>query len=349
MIKNEEITLKEVIEKYKNLILYFRTKWILIGIITALGIILGLLYSKSKVPTYTATLTFALEDDKSSGGLGAVLSSQIGFDIGGGTSSAGGMFSGANLISLFKSRKMIEQTLLKPFINNGKISTLAEMYIEIKGWRKKTNLNNIEFNPNTKREDFTRSQDSLLGKIYEELILGPLSVEQNDKKVSIINIETATENELFSKYFTEALAENVSKFYIETKSRKARINFEILQKQTDSIQNVLFGSIRGVAVANDNTFNLNPALNVHMTTSAKHQVSVQANTAILTELVKQLELSKVTLRKETPLIQIIDRPILPLKITKIGKVKSSIIGGLIGLILILSFLSIKRAIKNNLN
>jgi hypothetical protein len=36
-------------------------------------------------------------------------------------------------------------------------------------------------------------------------------------------------------------------------------------------------------------------------------VDVQANTAILTELVKQSELAKVTLRKETPLIQIIDR------------------------------------------
>jgi hypothetical protein len=42
-------------------------------------------------------------------------------------------------------------------------------------------------------------------------------------------------------------------------------------------------------------------------------VDVQANTAILTEeLVKQTELAKVTLRKETPLIQIMNGPILPL-------------------------------------
>jgi uncharacterized protein involved in exopolysaccharide biosynthesis len=58
-------------------------------------------------------------------------------------------------------------------------------------------------------------------------------------------------------------------------------------------------------------------------------VDVQANTAILTELVKQTELAKVTLRKETPLIQVIDRPILPLPKEKIGKAKGIVFGGIL--------------------
>jgi uncharacterized protein involved in exopolysaccharide biosynthesis len=53
---------------------------------------------------------------------------------------------------------------------------------------------------------------------------------------------------------------------------------------------------------------------------------VQANTAILTQLVTNLEMAKVSLRKETPLIQVIDRPILPLKKEKVGKLKSLILG-----------------------
>jgi hypothetical protein len=39
---------------------------------------------------------------------------------------------------------------------------------------------------------------------------------------------------------------------------------------------------------------------------------------ILTELIKQVELAKVTLRKEKPLIQVIDRPILPLPKERFG-------------------------------
>jgi hypothetical protein len=86
---------------------------------------------------------------------------------------------------------------------------------------------------------------------------------------------------------------------------------DVLRRQANSIGRALNGAITGVAVANDNTFNLNPALNVRRAPSARRQVDVQANTAILTELVKQSELAKVTLRKDTPLIQVIDKPILP--------------------------------------
>lgn len=99
-----------------------------------------------------------------------------------------------------------------------------------------------------------------------------------------------------------------------------------MQKQTDSVRGELNGAITGVAVANDNTFGLNPALNVKRTPSARRQVDVQANAAILTELVKQSELAKVTLRRETPLIQIIDKPILPLKKERFGKAKGLVLG-----------------------
>jgi hypothetical protein len=51
------------------------------------------------------------------------------------------------------------------------------------------------------------------------------------------------------------------------------------------------------------------------------QRQVDASIRRFSELVKQSELAKVTLRKETPLIQIIDRPILPLLKERFGKVK----------------------------
>ena len=112
-----------------------------------------------------------------------------------------------------------------------------------------------------------------------------------------------------------------------------------------SIRKELNGAITGVAIANDNTFNLNPALNVRRTPSARRQVDVQANTAILTELVKQSELAKVTLRKETPLIQVIDRPILPLPKQRFGKVKGLFFGGSLACFFTILFLISKRLLK----
>ena len=90
---------------------------------------------------------------------------------------------------------------------------------------------------------------------------------------------------------------------------------------------------------------MNPALNVRRAPSARRQVDVQANTAILTELVKQSEMAKVTLRKETPLIQVIDRPILPLKKERLGKVKGFILGGFLVGILAVFFLISRRFLK----
>ena len=140
-------------------------------------------------------------------------------------------------------------------------------------------------------------------------------------------------------------SKQVSDFYVDTKSKKARMNMAILQHQTDSIRAELNGAITGVAVANDNTFMLNPALNVNRAPSVKRQVDVQANTAILTELIKQVELAKVTLRKETPLIQVIDRPILPLPKEKFGKANGILMGGFVAVFLIILGLIGRRLIN----
>ncbi len=328
-MENDEITLKELLDKAKEWYYYLLSQWKIIVVAGVLGAALGLAYSMSKKPIYTATLSFALEGENSGGmGGGALgLASSFGIDLG---SNGGGVFSGSNLTELFKSRSIVEQTLMQPILFGTDTISLAEMYLRINGsrasWDKDPKLKAIQFPPLTKLKYFTRAHDSIMGMMYVSLAKSNLIVAQKDKKVAITSIEFKSENELFAKAFVEALSKEVSDFYIITKSKKARMNMAILQKQTDSIRAELNGAITGVAIANDNAFMLNPALNVNRTPSAKRQVDVQANTAILTELIKQVEMAKVTLRKETPLIQVVDRPILPLPKEKFGK-KSGVFYG----------------------
>jgi hypothetical protein len=350
--QNDEISLKELIDKAKEWYAYLLSQWRVILLAGVIGAAIGLTYSFIKKPVYTATLSFALEDEKSGGGLGGALglASSFGLDLGGG---GGSIFTGSNLTELFKSRRMVEQTLLTEVTVDGKSISLAEMYIQNnewrEGWKDKAKFSGIQFAPKADRKKFTRVQDSILGLIYSNLSKTALTVAQKDKKIAIINIDVVSTNELFSKYFTEALAKEVSDFYIATKSKKSRENMAILEKQTDSIRRELNAAITGVAVANDNTFSLNPALNVRHAPSARRQVDVQANTAILTELVKQSELAKVTLRKETPLIQIIDRPILPLKKEKFGKAKGIVTGGFLAGFFVVLVLMIRRILKQLYN
>ncbi|UWY28638.1 Wzz/FepE/Etk N-terminal domain-containing protein [Flavobacterium sp. TR2] len=344
-VENSEISLKELIQIVNEWKGYLLSKWRILVLMGLIGGVLGFVYSYFKKPIYTATLTFALEDEKTGGGLGGALglASTFGIDIGGG--GGGSMFTGLNLTELFKSRRMVEKTLLVPVNVNGKVISLAEMYIQDKKWREKwedsPKLKNIQF-VNQDESKFTRVHDSILGMIYQNLYKNSLSVVQKDKKISIISMDVSSNDELFSLYFCEALARQVGEFYVETKSKKARKNMEILERQVDSVRAELNSAITGVAIANDNAFNLNPALNIRRAPSARRQVDVQANTAILSELVKQSELAKVTLRKETPLIQVIDRPILPLPKEKTSKVKGIVFGGFLFTVLTILFLILKR-------
>ena len=329
--ENDEISLKELVLKIKEWYQFLISKWKLIVLMGVIGGVIGFTYAYFQKPTYKAVLTFAMEEEKSGGGgLGGALglASQFGIDLG---SSGGGAFSGANLIELMKSRKLVEKTLLSPIEVDGKAQSLVEYYLAFneikKDWDEKPLLKNVSFPIDADRTKFTLQQDSILKNLAAGLIKTDLVISQKDKKVSILSIEMNSTNEQFAKVFCETIAKETSEYYVEIKSKKSKMNVDILQHQADSIRAELNSAITGVAAAADNVFNLNSAMNVRRTPSARRQVDVQANTAILTQLVGNLELAKVTLRKETPLLQIIDRPSFPLEKEKVGKLKSLVLGG----------------------
>ena len=346
-IGNDEISLKELIQKIQDWIAYLKTQWKLIIGIAVLGGIIGFVYASFQKPNYLATTTFVLEEDKGGGGGAMGLASSLGFDLGGG--GGGGLFTSTNIIELMKSRLVVEKTLLNPVQIAGKEISLVEYYLQINrtrdAWVKNPLLYKINFPVNADRTKFSLQQDSILYGISSGLTKNSLVIAQKDKKVSIISLTVKSENELFSKFFCEQLLKETSDFYIETKSKKSRLNVDILQHQADSIRAELNSAITGVATASDNVYNLNPALNVKRTPSTRRQIDVQANTAILTQLVAQLELSKVSLRKETPLVQLIDRPILPLEKEQLGRLKSLVLGGFLAGFLTVLYLVFGRLYK----
>ena len=347
-IDNDEISLKELIQKIKEWVAYLKTQRKVIFGIAAIGAIIGFTYASFQKPIYHATTTFVLEEDKGGGGLGGAmgLASSFGLDLGGG---GGGLFSSSNIMELMKSRFVVEKTLLNPVQIGSKEMSIADYYIQVnalnEAWAKKPEIANISFPANADRIKFSLLQDSILNEISKDLISENLTILQKDKKVSIISLTVKSENELFSKLFCEQLLKETSDFYIETKSKKSRLNVDVLQRQVDSIRAELNNAITGVATASDNVYNLNPAFNVKKTPGTKKQVDVQANTAILTQLVAQLEISKVSLRKETPLVQLIDRPILPLPNEKLGRIKAFVLGGFLAGFLSILYLIFGRLYK----
>jgi hypothetical protein len=350
-VDNDEISLKEFILKLKEWWAYLLSQWKLIIGLAFIGALLGLAYASFSKPIYKAEFSFVLENEESSGGLGGAsgLASQLGLGLGSGGNS--GVFAGDNLLELMKSRSMVLKALLSPVRVKNKDLSLADYYISLKdmnlGWGGNDHLKAPSFPINADISKFNREQDSILKEIHQDIIKNKLTVSKSDKNISILKVEVKSVDEIFSKAFSEAIVSVVSNFYVDTKTRKSKTNVAILQHQVDSIRNQLNMAISGVAQSNDAIPNLNVARQVLRSNGQQRQVDVQANSTILFELVKNLELSKMSLRKETPLIQVIEYPSLPLFVERVGKLKGTFIGCFTSTFLIVFFLLGKAMLKRN--
>lgn len=290
----------------RSAILYLRRKYLIILIAVLLGMAFGIFYSSIKKPLYNGTVSFSLEGDEgSSGGNLLSLAAQFGLDIGGG---ATGIFQGDNIMELFKSRRMIETTLLLPYENSG--VSFADKFLDITEWRKNYNWPTKLFPADT-TQSFSRFQDSVMGLEYEYITEGLLFIEKPDIKLNIYNITFKSHNEEFTKQFVQALVTEVTNFYVTTKSNRARYNVDVLQKRTDSVRRAFDRALYGKAAIQD--ANLNSAFQLPMVGVEKKQTDIAVLSTAYGELLKNLELSKFALLKEVPYIQVIDVPHYPLE------------------------------------
>jgi hypothetical protein len=346
-----ETSLVEIISILKVYLNYLLTKWIIILIFGLSGGAIGLIVSLVNKPVYTAHLSFSLMEKSSSGGL-ADLASTFGISgLGGGNNSA---FSGDNLLEIFKSRYAIEKTLLTPVIYNGKKQNLVEVYIEFSEYRKlwaKNKKNNklqyLSYPLGLSREKFTRLQDSVLYSFYEGFIKSnSLLVLRKDKKISIVNMDFTSRNEQFSKMFLETLMDQTYKFYKESKTLQSRANVNMMQHTADSIKALYESAIyKGASIS---SININQALQFAAVPRIKQEHNAQLYGTVYAEVLKNLETLKLDMARETPMVQIIDMPRYPLKMTRLGKVKGIFIGGILGGILIIAWLLGIRFFKQNM-
>jgi hypothetical protein len=341
-MSNNEITVKQLILRLNEWIIFLLSKKKIIITVGIAGMLLGITYSLLSKKVYEAEMTFAMEEK--AGGLGGYssIASQFGIDLGKGSES--GAFVGENIVELFKSRLIIESALLETAqFNEGK-ELLINRYIKSNELDKKLDAKDatkdIKYTEGRPRSEFSRGQDSVLHAICESIKKNDLSVGKIDKKLNIIKLQIKSADEEFAKHFCEVLTANVKDLYIDTKTQKARKNVDLLTKKADSVETLLHKEMYGAAVSMDQ--NLNPIRTELRVPYAQKQMNVEILTTVYGELLKNLEISKLALQKEEPIIQIIDRPIYPLNFKRPGKIKSGIIGGFLSGFICVLILVLRR-------
>ena len=278
-----------------------------IALLIAIGSMVGLSGVWLRPSKYQAELMLAVEEGESSGWQN--LLAQFGLDVGG--LNPGGIFEGESLVKLFKTRYMVERTLLEPMVVQGDSVLMVNYLYPYTKWGKRGS--HTEMTWTADRTDFTPLQDSLLLEVAQYVTKEVLDVYKPDKKLSLVYVNTIHENKYFAQAFTEAIVANTTSFFLESITAKARVNLEVLQNQRDSAGVALKAAIQRNANAQDNA--VNSIFQRAQVDKYASFVDLEIANALFIEITKNLTLAEIGLRKQTPLIQVVEHPAFPLKKT----------------------------------
>ena len=343
---NDEIQLKDILIKLSEYKTFLLSKKFTIIFVTGFFLVLGTVYALYSDKKYTAKLTFVVEDQQRGGeALGSMtgIASQFGFDIGGSSNTT---FSQNNILEFLKSRGVVEAALMQTRKVNKKEDLLIEHYLHINKikdlWESDIDLTPVSFHG-----ILTQNNDSVSGDIWMSIIEDELVVKLQSDEANIINLSYTSVNDEFAKIFVEALIEQMSEMYISHQTAQTNNTLDFLSSRSDSVFMELEIAEEEFAKVKDINQRIVKASGRLKELKLMRRVEV-LNTMYL-EIVKNLELSKLTLLNQTPIIQIIDKPILPLEVKENSKIFLGLLAAFLGGFLSLTFFVFRKLFKDALS
>jgi len=324
------ISLGAYVEGWKGFGRVLLSKWKTLTLLACLGLIGGGIWGYLHPQKHQARMLIAVEDDDTNGWQN--LLSQFGIDVGG--NNPGGIFKGESLVRLFKTRSRVESMLaLEMTFDDGKTSTIADRMLASSKHGKKSIFEGVHLPAD--RSQYTPLQDSLMAELYQEVITEILSVDKPERKLSLIEVSCIHEDKYLAKSMSEALVAQTSNFYVDVLTKKTRSNLDVLQREADSVRIALYDNLNASASSTD--LNVNPNRASLLVNQNRALVELQISVSLYGELIKNLKLAEIGVRKQTPIIQIADEPTFPLQRTGL-KLWQWALGGALGAVAVYIFL-----------
>jgi hypothetical protein len=313
------ISIKNFVAQAKDWAKYLAVRRVRIITVALIGGILGLMGALFSKPTYTGNLTFVLSSENNSGSGLMALASQFGLTFG----SKNNAFDGENIIKLFESKKMFERALFQTIPQNNQllINEICREEKFFKDWQKEPQLKSLI--PFTINDTATLGiKDSLITEVYKYALQHYLTLDKIEKELNFYKITVTSSNEHVSHFLPVALTDVTAKFYTEIKSDLAKRNLQMLEHEADSLKYLLDRSLQTSLVQREEVFNLNPVFQSAEAPAKKSEVQTRILQETYQTVLQNMEIARVTLRKVTPVYQVIDEPGLALRESKLGLVSS---------------------------
>ncbi|MBK6380887.1 MAG: hypothetical protein IPO01_00200 [Chitinophagaceae bacterium] len=310
--------------------------WLIAIIAAAFG---GFFYymAKQSVLMYTAKSTVFPLNGTADASPGSTISSLLG--LGEGTKSFTGDAS-INIVELANSRRTREAVAMVriPSLNNKSVS---ELLIE-------ENNKYTGFMQNTRIDPPKDSLSKI--NIASSLLKGAFSAKIN--KTGILELYVINSSPELVREVSYIYIDKLSEFYIDLKKKKAQIDFEFAVKKADSLFLVLNQLDKRAIALDESTFFTNESLkryNLPKINLAQDKATVQSQYYYA---VNNRESAAYRLQKETPIIEILDKPEWPFDSVQKSAFTYVIMGLFLGLIIgifLVSWKVINKYMADELN
>jgi len=264
-----------------------------------------------KQPLYQSSASILLPDNQGGGNLGGLagLASQFGVNIP--TGSQADLSSPTLFPELLRSRTFAEKIIYKEFYTNR--------------YKKKLPLLSIL----THGDEPTKlGREELIVKAIKELY-GEMLVYEQDFKSSFSIIKITAPEPVFAKELAEVIILELEKLnrYFKSQNVSEKINF--IDNRIISVQGDLEKSEQRLKAFNEQNRQISsPALQLEQEYMMRE---VEIQKGVYLTLKQQLELAKIEEVQQTTIVQILDRPQVPLSPSNIQLIRNVFISGLLGI------------------
>lgn len=301
-----------------------RRNWKGFILVAIVGSGLGLLYGLANPRKYQAEMIIAVEDDDSNGWQN--LLQQFGIDVGG--SNPGGIFKGDALIRLFSTRNLVERTLLQDVeFGDGTRGLLANRLWPQTKMAKAEAFNNLTFPAD--RKAFTPLHDSAMMLLYRYTAEEVINADKPERKLSLIMLRATHTDKYFTHAYVTTAIDQTADYYVELLTSKAKANLKVLRREADSVQMLMQKNL--MSSANSSDLNINPNRASLRVDQNRALVELQVSVTLYGEIIKNLKLAEIGMRKQTPIIQIVDYPQFPLNQVGMPAWQWSLVGAVIAI------------------
>lgn len=334
IVRDNEITLKELIEKISFYAKNILSNWWIVAIF-CIPIVAYFVRDAMTTPDkYIAEVRYIVEGEGSGGAMGGIgsLLGQFGLNRGSGKSNP------QQVIQVAKSKRLIENLLLNKLGGEKSIANeIIDIYQLPDLWKEEyPELENFHFTKDS-LSNFNKFERLAFNEVYKFLIgdansdAEPLLVIKYDKDNGIYTILGKTTSEDLSIRLVNASYQQVRQFFEEKILEEKVTSHKLLKMKSDSIKNSINQKSDQLARFEDENRGL-----VSKRASAlkgRLRLEITGLTSVYAEAVKNFEIADYSLKQSKPFYLLIDQPIPPLKPKRKSVLKSIVLSLIIGVVL----------------